>query len=158
MGQTPSKPVPGKKLQVIGAGMSRTGTTSFGVAIETLLNGPVYHGGTQMLLSPESHIKRWIDICEHTPEKNEADRKLVMEGLKKQLDGFVGCTDMPALAFVEELMQIYPDAKVVTTVRDPDKWWASMAPIVSIHHSILAFQLLTPHRSSTAISQSSPGS
>lgn len=158
MGQVPSQPVPGKKLQVIGAGMSRTGTTSFGVAIETLLKGPVYHGGTQMLLSPESHIKRWIDICDHTPEKSAADRKIVLEGLEKQLDGFVGCTDVPALAFVEELMLLYPDAKVITTVRDPDKWWASMAPIVSSRVTSNQIHPLTLTRLNTATSQSSPGS
>ena len=32
---------------------------------------------------------------------------------------------------VEELMRLYPDAKVVITVRDPDKWWKSMEPVVN---------------------------
>lgn len=130
MGQTASQPQEGRKLQVIGAGLSRTGTTSFGHALSVLLEGPVYHGGTQMLSSPESHINHWIKVFEHTPIKSEADRKFVLENTKELLDGFVGCTDLPANCLVEELMEIYPDAKVICTVRDPEKWWASLGPIV----------------------------
>ena len=35
-------------------------------------------------------------------------------------------TDIPAAVFVDELAQTYPDAKVILTIRDPDKWLASM--------------------------------
>lgn len=38
-----------RSLRVIGAGFSRTGTLSFTMAIERLLNGPVCHGGTACL-------------------------------------------------------------------------------------------------------------
>lgn len=34
-------------------------------------------------------------------------------------------TDWPAALFYEELMNAYPEAKVVLTIRDPDKWWKS---------------------------------
>lgn len=30
--------------------------------------------------------------------------------------------DMPAAYFAEELVQAYPDAKVILTIRDVDKW------------------------------------
>jgi Sulfotransferase domain len=49
MGQSASLPGPGVNVQVIGCGMSRTGTTSFCQALEILLGGPVYHGGTQVV-------------------------------------------------------------------------------------------------------------
>lgn len=45
------------------------------------------------------------------------------------MDGYVGCTDMPPLDFVQELMDVYPEAKVVLTTRDPDKWLESIRPI-----------------------------
>lgn len=38
-----------RTLQVIGAGYSRTGTLSMALALETLLDGPVMHGGSQLL-------------------------------------------------------------------------------------------------------------
>ena len=144
MGQTASQPNSDVRLRVIGAGMSRTGTTSFGEALSHLLDGPVYHGGTQLLRSPESHIKQWIEVCKHTPIKSEADRKFVMQNVEQLLSGFVACTDLPSLVFVEELMAIYPDALVVCTVRDPDKWWASMEPVVKKGNLTVLSWILAP--------------
>lgn len=40
---------PSRKIQVIGAGYSRTGTVSMQMALTKLLDGPVIHGGTQIL-------------------------------------------------------------------------------------------------------------
>jgi hypothetical protein len=144
MGQSASQPEKGRKLQVIGAGLGRTGTTSFGHALSVLLDGPVYHGGTQMLTSPESHIDQWIKVFEHTPIKSEEDRQFVLRNTEELLDGFVGCTDLPANCLVEELMEIYPDAKVICTVRDPDKWWASMGPIVENANLTMLSWILAP--------------
>ena len=144
MGQTASQPRPDRSLKVIGAGLSRTGTTSFGHALSVLLDGPCYHGGTQMLNSPEAHIKQWIDVIEHTPTRTEGDREYVLNNVKQLLDGYVACTDLPSNAFVEELMQIYPDAKVICTVRDPEKWWASLAPVVEKGNLTLLSWILAP--------------
>jgi hypothetical protein len=60
MGQKASVPQPGARFQVIGAGLSRTGTASFSAALEILLDGPVYHGGTQITMGPPTEIKSWI--------------------------------------------------------------------------------------------------
>ncbi len=50
MGGVPSISTdPSRKLQVIGAGYSRTGTVTMQLALEKLLDGPVMHGGTQIL-------------------------------------------------------------------------------------------------------------
>lgn len=131
MGQQPSHPTnPSKQIQVIGAGMSRTGTVSFGLALERLLDGPVYHGGEALALREESHIKKWIDIMYRTPCKNDRDQKFVKEALREQFRGYVAVTDSPPINFVAELMELYPDAKVICTTRDPDDWWRSMEPVV----------------------------
>jgi len=54
MGQQPSIPKDlTKEVRVIGAGFSRTGTVSFAIALEKLLEGPVCHGGTTLLLREE---------------------------------------------------------------------------------------------------------
>jgi hypothetical protein len=144
MGQTASVPDPNVRLQVIGAGMSRTGTTSFTKALEILLNGPVYHGGTQLLKNDESHIKKWIDVTQHTPARNDADREYVLRGVGQLVHGFAACTDVPTAAFTSELMTLYPDAKVICTVRDADKWWASMEPVVrNANTKVLAWILKT---------------
>lgn len=50
MGGTPSVPRDSsQRLKVIGAGYSRTGTTTMQLALEKLLDGPVMHGGTHIL-------------------------------------------------------------------------------------------------------------
>jgi hypothetical protein len=33
--------------------------------------------------------------------------------------------DWPAAAFYKELMKVYPDAKVLLSIRDPEKWYES---------------------------------
>lgn len=50
MGGVASVPTdPDRTLEVIGAGYARTGTVSMALALEKLLDGPVCHGGTQLL-------------------------------------------------------------------------------------------------------------
>lgn len=50
MGGTASVPQDrSRTLKVIGAGYSRTGTLSMAMALEKLLDGPVMHGGSQLL-------------------------------------------------------------------------------------------------------------
>lgn len=48
MGQQVSVPQAGAEIQVIGAGLPRTRTSSFSAALENLLDRPTYHGGTQI--------------------------------------------------------------------------------------------------------------
>ena len=111
---------------MIGAGLPRTGTASFSEALATLLQGPVYHSGTQMTIGPERNIKGWTNILRRTPIKSKDDRTFIDSTIKSLLDGYAGVVDTPTCCFVEEMMDLYPDAKVICTVRDPDKWADSM--------------------------------
>ncbi|KAL2783027.1 NAD dependent epimerase/dehydratase [Aspergillus keveii] len=128
MGQQASTPQPGKQLQVIGAGLSRTGTASFSAALAHPLDGPVYHGGTQTTLGDPIEIKSWIQIiklwCSALPEEKETKSALAM--MKERLDGYVAVTDAPGAQFTPELLSLYPDAIVICTVRDPIAWDKSM--------------------------------
>ncbi|KAI1828533.1 P-loop containing nucleoside triphosphate hydrolase protein [Xylaria intraflava] len=125
MGQKQSKPQPGRKLQVIGAGLSRTGTTSISRALSILLDGPTYHCGTQICRGDDYDIKSWTKLLRHTPIRSAEDKAVVMCELSKLMDGFVAVADIPAFVFVPELMELYPDAKVICTVRDRDEWLVS---------------------------------
>ncbi len=40
------------------------------------------------------------------------------------------CADMPCVLFIDELVAAYPDAKVILTNRNPDKWVTSMRKTV----------------------------
>ncbi|KAF2648401.1 NAD dependent epimerase/dehydratase [Lophiostoma macrostomum CBS 122681] len=126
MGNEASTPRSGVEYQVIGAGLSRTGTASFSEALRIILDGPVYHGGTQITLGKPVEIKSWIKIIDYWPPNNENDRKLVYSMIRDRLDGYVASTDSPTNFCTRELMEVYPNAKVICTIRDPDGWVKSM--------------------------------
>lgn len=55
----------------------------------------------------------------------------MLKCVRKATAGFVGTADLPPSDFVPELMELYPDAKVVLVRRDPQKWWDSVATLSS---------------------------
>ena len=95
-------------IRVIGAGLPRTGTLTQKEALEMLGVGPCYH---------------WVDVLA------DLDR---VEMWDKAMDGHVSWPDVfgesqstvdwPGGYFWRELMEAYPDAKVLLSVRDPEKW------------------------------------
>jgi sulfotransferase family protein len=101
----------GVRLDVIGAGFGRTGTMSLKVALEELGFGPCYHM-SEVFENPE-HVEHW-----------EAAREGRAKW-EKIFDGYRATVDWPGAAFYEELMERYPDAKVILTVRDPERWYES---------------------------------
>lgn len=129
-----ASPVPGRRVQVIGAGLPRTGTSSFCAAISTLLNGPAYHAGAQYAAAgaDESHILTWIDVVERRPYRSVRERKEVLAKIHKQLDGFVATVDPPLTQLVPELMELFPDAKVLCSVRQPDAWADSIIKVIQL--------------------------
>ena len=70
-----------------------------------------------------------MNILRRTPIKSKEDRIFIDSTIKSLLDGYVGVVDTAGCCFVEETMALYPDAKVICTVRDPDKWAESMDQI-----------------------------
>ncbi|KUJ15231.1 uncharacterized protein LY89DRAFT_783419 [Mollisia scopiformis] len=121
MGQQPSIPTDlSRELQVIGAGFSRTGTVSFSMALERLLQGPVCHSGTAVLMREEEYIKSWIKI-----QQPGASQEVINENLRSLTAGYVATTDTPATFFTEELTKLYPNAIVICTTRERAAWWKS---------------------------------
>ena len=41
--------------------------------------------------------------------------------------GYLATVDVPSCLFYRELMEKYPEAKVILTVRDPERWYDSAA-------------------------------
>ncbi|KAI4868622.1 P-loop containing nucleoside triphosphate hydrolase protein [Hypoxylon rubiginosum] len=145
MGQEASKPQPGTKLQVIGAGLPRTGTASFSKALEIILQGPVYHGGTQNCKGSSLNLKTWISVLEHTPIRSPDDEKFVLSRISALTDDYVAITSAPGFCFVPELMRLYPDAKVICTVRNTEAWDKSVDAIATAslqwHLKVILFPL-----------------
>lgn len=132
MGQTASVPKPGVEIQVIGAGLPRTGTSSFSAALDILLDGPTYHGGTQISRGPSIEIKSWISVLQYWVKGDAASREAMKSLMHRRLDGYAAVTDAPCSQLVPELLEIYPNAKVICTTRDPVTWEKSMQHIQNI--------------------------
>ncbi|CAI7671726.1 unnamed protein product [Penicillium manginii] len=147
MGQKASLPQPGTRFQIIGAGLPRTGTASLTMALETLLDGPIWHGGTQTTLGPPSQIKAWGRILRHWLAGTVPDRSAALKLIEHELDGYAAITDCPGGQLVPELLELYPTAKVICTVRDPIKWEKSLdqailLPLPGMRHFISYCTLL----------------
>lgn len=99
-------------LQVIGAGLGRTGTHSLKLALEHLGFAPCYHM-IEILDLPEAQEK-WLKAL----EENLADWDDIFAG-------YNATTDFPACIFYYELAQYYPNAKVILSLRDTNEWLES---------------------------------
>lgn len=99
-------------MKVIGAGFGRTGTLSLKVALEELGFGPCYHM-TELINRPR-HVAFWQQALHRKP----VDWRAFFQPYGATVD-WPGCT------FYKELITVYPDAKVLLTVREPSKWYNS---------------------------------
>ncbi|QKW32844.1 sulfotransferase family protein [Actinomadura sp. NAK00032] len=99
-------------LEVIGAGFGRTGTLSLRAALERLGFGPCHHMFA-LLERPEQ-----VPLWEQAAENGSADWDAVYRGYRSTVD-------WPGAAFWRQLTDRYPHAKVVLTVRDPERWYRS---------------------------------
>jgi len=99
-------------LEVIGAGLSRTGTMSLKTALD-LLVGPCYHGTVPT-------IERHAD-CQYWNSCLQAG-EVVEDGYQEVLGGYRAAVDFPAVMWYKELLNKNPDAKVILTIRNPLKW------------------------------------
>jgi Sulfotransferase domain len=106
-------------MRLIGAGLPRTGTLSQKVALEMLGFAPCYHmvnvlGDLDLALA----WRRALDGDANWDEIFGDNQATV---------------DWPGSYFYRELLDVYPDAKVLLSVRDGDAWAASMRDTIWGH-------------------------
>lgn len=100
-------------LKVIGAGFGRTGTLSLKTALEELGFGRCYH--MVEILKKPSHMKHWAEIM----QSGKANWETLFRG-------YQSAVDWPVAAYYGDLISVYPEAKVILTVRDPSSWHRSI--------------------------------
>ncbi|MGV8996954.1 MAG: sulfotransferase family protein [Parvibaculaceae bacterium] len=104
-------------LKLIGAGFGRTGTLSLKAALEQIGYGPCHH-----MLEVFMNQKQ-------APFFSAAAR-----GEKIDWDALLGSynslVDWPGAHFWRELAIHYPQAKVLLSHRDPEKWYSSFADTI----------------------------
>lgn len=100
-------------MKVIGAGFGRTGTLSLKLALEQLGFDPCYHM-REVVMKNRAHAPLFTAAAQGKP----VDWKAVFVKYQATVD-WPGCT------FYKQLMEVYPDAKVLLSVRDSAKWYES---------------------------------
>jgi hypothetical protein len=109
--------IPSPMLRVIGAGFGRTGTLSLREALVRLGVGPCGHM-RENFEHPE-RFALWDEALRHKTAGEPIDWRPL-------LDGFQAIVDWPGAYFWREMIAAHPDAKVILTVRDPERWYDSI--------------------------------
>ncbi len=126
-------------MKVIGAGLPRTATTTQMFALEHLGFGPCYHM-RDLLADLPAGLPLWEDAFAGSPDW-------------EQIFGPANSTvDWPSARYYRELMDVYPEAKVLLSVRDGEAWVNSMRETVwgifhgdsVIHHVCQARAVIDP--------------
>jgi len=118
-------------MQVIGAGVGRTGTFSLKIAINRLGLGPCHHMEAVITNMP-AQVPLWTAALD-----GDADWPAVY-------DGFGSAVDWPTAGFFRELAHAYPDAKFVLTHRDPETWADSFGQ--TIYTAMAGRQMAPPEK------------
>lgn len=96
-------------VNVIGAGVGRTGTYSLKLALNRLGVGPCHHM-EEVLHQMPVQVPLWADAAADRPD------------WKRIYAGYNSAVDWPTACFFRELSAAYPSAKFVLTERDPERW------------------------------------
>ncbi len=104
-------------LQVIGAGVGRTGTYSLKLAINRLGLGPCHHMEEVIFHMPEQ-VPLWVAAANGAP-----DWAAIYQG-------YQSAVDWPTAGFFRELAKAYPAAKFVLTVRSTESWVESFSATI----------------------------
>ncbi len=110
--------------------MPRTGTLTQKLALEMLGLGPCYH---------------MVDVLADLEQAKLWDRALDGEAPWDEIfKGFNSTVDWPGGYFYRELIDVYPEANVVLSVRDPESWERSMRETVwAVRHGESLVRLLS---------------
>ena len=98
-----------------------------------------YHGWHTIFNNPRDN-EMWLEALEAKYEGK--GKPYGRDEFDKLLYNCQGVSDVPAILFSEELIQAYPEAKVILTHRDFDTWYSYVSP-----NSLRPFSLTTadPH-------------
>lgn len=119
-------------MRVIGAGFGRTGTASLKRALETLGFGPCHH--MEEVIKDPSQVPTW----ERAARGERIDWKTFMAP-------WGSAVDFPASLYYRELMDVYPDAKVILTVRSAESWYLSMQETIVPMLTRFPNRIVTPY-------------
>ena len=130
------------RMQVLSLGMPRTGTVSMQAALETLGCKPTYHGYTS--LYNLDHLPLWTAAFEAKYHNNGIP--FTREDWDQLLGNYGAVTDAPSICFAEELINAYPETKIVLVERDVETWYPSFEGLMNEYYLLIhrVLQYLDP--------------
>lgn len=105
-------------MEVIGAGLSRTGTMSTQAALQHL-GYPCYHMAE--VARSEAHLRAWGAYLSGQANMDWPDL----------FSRFLACVDTPCCFYYREMMEVFPNAKVLLNLRDPENWYDSLVSLAA---------------------------
>ncbi|KAJ5383977.1 hypothetical protein N7517_001888 [Penicillium concentricum] len=124
----PTSGIRKEPMQVLAVGISRSGTDSLREALHILGFNHTHHG-FDTILPPSSleGIYRLLQKKYTTAPEADKISKLTVKDFDSILLNSVGVSDLFAAEFAPELIEAFPNAKVILNVRqDLDDWYRSM--------------------------------
>ena len=107
-------------LKVIGTGFGRTGTDSMRKALNILGVGPTHHMHEMAGNAPAR--ESWINLVNGAQPNWEL-----------LFNGYNACVDWPSAYYWREIIEQYPQAKVLLTMRSAESWWKSFEATILRH-------------------------
>jgi hypothetical protein len=104
-----------RKMKILGVGLSKTGTMSLTVALRRV--------GFKTMHYDRARLNDVLDGSNPRPNF-------------RRYDDVDAVTDIPSAYFYRELLEAYPEAKAILTIRDVESWWRSVS-----HHVNVQFPL-----------------
>lgn len=114
-------------MKVLCLGVGRTGTSSLRLALRELGYKECYHMMCASAENPPDNLM-WQDAF---AAKFDGKGKFGREEWDALLGHCQAVCDWPAIAFAKELIEAYPEAKVVLCTRDVNSWYASTLKTVN---------------------------
>ena len=137
------KPEKSRPTRLLVLGISRTGTTSLCQALDKF-NYKIFH--MNECIARPSHVFPLFTEAIHAKYNNDG-APYGKSDFDKIYSEYDAVSDMPSILFSKELLEAYPDAKVILTTRDAEKWVDSMQASIWLAHSWWTWDYLTPFMS-----------
>ncbi len=116
-----------RSMKVLALGLPRTGTDSLREALEKLGYDHVYHGFDCIMSTEE--CRAWTELY----TKRDKGSNITVDDFDAILGHSQAVTDHPCCLFGPELIDAYPEAKIIVNHRsDVDAWYRSLMAVLPI--------------------------
>ncbi|GAA49897.1 hypothetical protein CSKR_100908 [Clonorchis sinensis] len=105
--------------KVFVVGVDKTGTSFVKTLLQTLCLQPCLHS-SDLSASRTGILSEWVALAD------ESDKLARQKKLGKLLENYRFAAGFPVVAYLDDLLEMYPSAKFILTVREAEPWLATI--------------------------------